>query len=485
MSVPVKISRVSYLVALALLLSVAAIAQTVSLSAMRDEQIWGHLRAGTWMLEQKAWPHTGLFSQAVERPWRDFTWGYDFLSALGYRLLGLRVLPALLMSFHLILAGITFTLAGGLRGRFWTAVSVSVVAQYILGVMGPSPACASVVLFGIELLLLLQSRRTGNLRMLHAFPVLFVLWANLDLGFVYGIALYALFVLGAWAASTKWFESGSAQFPATKLALIGAGCILGSIVTPYGYRGYGAFFAEQLSTVNAYLTAYKGMSFHRPQDYLLMLLAMTGFMALGIRRSRDFFLLATLIGASALAFHSQRASWLVVLVSVGVIGDTTAPRKLEATGTAQFQAKWLAFSACIAAVAISFAFLRIPRAQNELLAKAADEYPVAASDYICRQHLSPPMFNSYRWGGFLTWYLPQYPVAIDGRRGLYSEEQESDYFKAMNVEVPYQNLEIMARARTLLMDKSEVLADALREVSGFHVAYEDRIAVVLTKEPKE
>jgi hypothetical protein len=110
---------------------------------------------------------------------------------------------------------------------------------------------------------------------------------------------------------------------------------------------------------------------------------------------------------------------------------------------------------------------------------------VRAADYIRQHQLPQPLFNSYAWGSFLMWYLPDYPVAIDQRRGLYPEQEELDYFKVMNAEIPYQSYPPMRQARTLLLDKVTPMGDALRDVPGFRVAYEDSISIVLIQEKRE
>jgi hypothetical protein len=480
-----KTSVASRIVALVVLLSVAAMIESASLSALHDEQIWGQLRAGTWILENKTWPHTGLFSQAANLPWRDFNWAYDVMAALLFRAFNLSAIPALLTSFRFALAALTFALAGGLKTNFWSALTLSAVAQYVLGTMGPGPTSASVVFFGIELLLLLEICRTANLRTLYALAILFLLWANVDIGFVYGIGLYVLFLVGLSLEQTKWFAAHDAQIPINRAWLTGSACVLASMVNPYGYRSYVAFFAEQSSAANEYLTPYKAMSFHRPQDYVLLLLAMIGFLALGLRRSRSPFLLAALVAGAFMAFHAQREGWIVVLVSIVVIGVSIPASDTEPADPMHRNWKWQIVAPGLAVAFVFLALLRMPSSREQLLAKVAENYPVAASDYIRENHLPHPLFNSYGWGSFLTWYLPEYPVAMDVRRGLYPEEEETSYFKVMNIDVPYQSFEPMTRSRTLLMDKSDVLAEALRDTSGFQVAYEDHLAIVLLQEQKE
>lgn len=193
-------------VALVLLLSVGAIWESGRLHSLANPEIWGHLKLGSWILQNRSWPEFGLFSQTGKTPWRDLNWGYDLLAGLAYRLVGLRAVPALLMCFRVALAGVTFFLAGGWR-NFWSAATLSAVAQYVLAGTGPDAVCVSVIFFGIELFVLLDAQSTGNLRRLYFLPVLFFFWANLDIGFLYGIALYVFFC-ARWR-SNSWAGQGT------------------------------------------------------------------------------------------------------------------------------------------------------------------------------------------------------------------------------------------------------------------------------------
>jgi hypothetical protein len=46
-----------------------------------------------------------------------------------------------------------------------------------------------------------------------------------------------------------------------------------------------------------------------------------------------------------------------------------------------------------------------------------------------RDHPQPgPLYNTYDWGDFISWYLPEKPVAIDGRTDLYGDEIDNRFF---------------------------------------------------------
>jgi len=99
---------------LVLLFATAAVLEAgrlTALSAISGADVWWHLSSGLWILTNHALPHRGVFSQAGGT-WIAASWAYDLLLGLGYKLLGLR-------------------------GRFWTAVGLSAVVQYILGAVPP------------------------------------------------------------------------------------------------------------------------------------------------------------------------------------------------------------------------------------------------------------------------------------------------------------------------------------------------------------
>jgi hypothetical protein len=469
--------------ALVVLFTTAAVVEAVrlsALSAIANSDVWWHLSSGTWMLQNHALPRTGLFSQSARASWIASSWAYDLLLACGYKLLGLRSIPVLLMIFKTALAIATFLLAGALRRNFWRAVTLSAVAQYVLGSVQPGPAYFSILFFAIELLLLFESRRRQRVRMLLWLPGLFLLWANLDIQFVGGIGLLLLFL--AVLASEKYFFSGGHSLAVRDVAKITGLSAACTLVAPYFYRGYGVFFGTTFSSANPYLPDFHAPGFRQPQDYVVLLLAMTAFLVLGLRRSHDFFAIALLAGCIAASFYSQRNIWLVTIAAVAVIGQARdQPTESETANRLQWKNQVaIAVGVCFAVLAMAAATL-IPRSHEALMAKVSQNYPVAACDAIREQHLARPLFNAYEWGGFVTWYLPQYPVAIDGRSDLYGADAITEYSKMMNADIPYTEYAAVSGAQTILLPKRAIMAGALSSLPIFKVAYSDDVAVVLSR----
>ena len=481
------------MLALVLLFTAAAAWECVALSSLQGSEIWSHLRLGSWILAQHAVPRTGLFSQISQQNWRDFSWGYDTLAAILERILGLRAVPAMVVLFRVVLAVVTFLLAGRRRERFWIAVGVSALAQFAFSTIPLDAANFSIALFGITLLILLEARESGQTRPLFTLPAIFLLWGNLDISFVYGIGLLLLFVAVRWiegrsgSAHKKWLELPEAPLPIRMVGKITVGCLLASFCNPYGYHAHESFFENIWSKLNGSLPGYTSMSFHLPQDYALLLLTMGAALSLGLRRSRDLFLIGLFVACAFVSFHAERESWLVGLAALAVIGSGFhAHADINVNARATLTNRHMLASAVISLLLVALVFLtRVPWSRAGSLQRVAQALPVRACDYIREHRLAQPLFNPYAWGGFVSWYLPEYPVSIDQRRGLFPEDEEMNYFKMANAEIGYREYAPIKGARTLLLDKQSVMGEALRGMPGFKVAYEDDLSLVLQAPEKE
>lgn len=481
------------LLALVLLFGTAATWECITLTSLKGGEIWGHLRIGSWILEQHAVPHTGIFSQVSQQTWRDYSWGYDSLLAIMERFCGIRAVPAAAVLFRVSSAVVAFLLAGGMRERFWIAVVSSFSAQFAFSAIYAGPANCSLVLFGITLLSLLTARQSGQVQIVLALPAIVLIWVNLDSGFMYGIALIGLFsavnMIECWvgAAHNEWLGTKRQRLPIGVVGKLVIGCFLASFCNPYGYYSYEGFSKSFFSQLNGSLPGYASISFHRPQDYVLLLLTMGAALSLGLRRSRDLFLILLLAACAFLSFHAERESWLVGLAALAVIGSACQTKTTDEPFTATMSNEWIVPTAATSAflLAILAFFSLVPSGREVLLQHAATAQPVGACDYIRRRKLPQPLFNPYDWGGFVSWYLPEYPVSIDQRRGLYPEDEESTYFKVMNAEIAYREYAPMKDAQTLLFPRHSVMGEALRDMPGYRVAYEDGLSLVLQTTAKE
>ena len=472
------------------LLTFAALYQAAHLSALADPDIWWHLRTGTWILQNHAIPHSGLFSQSASLAWVDSSWGIDLLAATVSEALGLRGVPVLMMVLQAAIAAALFLLAYGAHKNFWQAAILAAVAQFCISGLKPSPALVSMLFFALELALLLRARRSGQIRPLLWMPLLFLVWVNFDRQFVYGLLALALFCVAIAVQDlgrrlgSLWFENHRLHLPLGASAAVFAACLLATFASPYTYHLHELMWQSATSTaVDRYLPELHSMRFRQLQDYLLLLLVMAAFLALGRRRSRDLFQISLLVVCSVISFRLQRDTWLVTLAAVGILGNAfSIDHREEFRSQAQADSRRVAvLTAALILVALALGALRLPTRDEVLMTKVGESFPVRASDYIRENHLPQPLFNSYFWGGFLTWYLPEYPVVIDGRVDLYRDAVNIPYFKLVEAEIPLKSHPGFAQAQTFLLETKSPIAEALATLPGFRVAYRDDLACVLVR----
>jgi len=480
---------------LILLFTVAAAYESVHLSALTSVDVGVHLRTGYWILQNHAIPRQGLFSQYPGSTWIASSWAYAALLAVAHKLMGLRALPVLLMVMEVGIAIVTFLLARGWRGNFWLAVLLSAASQCAITDLQPAPLTCSIVFYGIELILLFRSHRTRSTKPLFWLPCLFLLWANLHIQFLNGLCVLALFLLAETVehfihrSGHLWREDYTPIYsPGLFGAILGLS-VFATVLTPYSVHLIPEALSDAYSKIAfQYHAEMHPMNFRRPQDFMLLLLLMTAFFALGRQRSLSLFKLGLITIGTLIALRITRDGWFAVLPAIAVIADAVdgeeSSSQLPEGERYRIRSVALAVGVPVLAVLV-IAGIRIPATGNVLMDRAATRLPVKACDFIRDNHLPGPLFNSEDWGGFLTWYLPEYPVAMDRRLGLYGEEASEEYFETTDGR-NLQAAPTFTGARTILLPKSAGLARALSTFPGltahYRVLYNDDIAMVLERQ---
>ena len=483
------------IVALVVLFSTAAVFESTHLSGLTAPEVWVHLRTGSWILENRAIPHTGLFSQYSNLAWNDSSWFFDLLLGVSYKLFGLRAIPILLMLLKAAIAAGTFLLAYSRRRDFWKAVALSAIAQYVISGLQPLPYVLSILFFALELRLLVSSRHSGSARCLYWLPALFALWANLHIQFVSGLVLLGVFLIALLVehrlrgVNVRWLSPRIVPLPLIQMSTIAVLSLLATFATPYGFRLLPDFLKSHYSDVGfLHFSEMASMSFRRPQDYVVTLLVMMAFLALGRRRSLEVFEMLMLLGGAALAFRIQRDVWLAVLPALAVLSRASFSERHENESQRSRVPVWeWATVALATAMVLVIAAVRLPD-RNVMMKRISQNLPVKACDYIVSNKLAGPLFNEYSWGSFLTWYLPEYPVAVDSRVELYGGDILTKYFDVVGGKERLDSDPMVAAAATLLLERNSAMAKALRNLpalsSQYRLVYSDELADVFVPQNK-
>ncbi|MGO9577388.1 MAG: hypothetical protein ACLPTQ_24005 [Terriglobales bacterium] len=478
--------RSLHLAVLAVLLTVIAAPSLAPRFSVVDNDLWLHLKTGDWIVEHSSVPHTGILSRTVaDRPWMAYSWFYEVLLSLfhsWFHLVGVAVYGLVLT---LAVAYSVFWMTRRLSGSFWRAclLATATCAAFLFNVF-PRPVFSSMILFTVTLTLLLEARRTGRSELLYWLPPLFVLWVNVHIQFVYGLFVVGLFVavnlLQKWAAHLGFAPDSllPPSLPPGTLAVILGACVLATCIGPYTYHLYSVVFAYARSKYPyTYVAEFQALSFRNYTDFLQLLLTGFAFFALGRAKRLDLFLFALLLVASVVGFRTQRDAWFICIPAAACLAGALGGAKCDHGETITEKA---GLAVVVALLIFLYARIMDFNAANLRLA-IADVYPVRAINFL-RDHPQPgPLYNNYDWGDFITWYMPDYPVAIDGRTDLYGDEIDTRFYMSANGDASYVDDPYLNEAKLILLPKRKPLARVLASDSRFSPIYQDSLSVVFVK----
>ena len=393
----------------------------------RNVDLWWHLNTGAWIVRHHTLPATDPFTTiGGSQRWVAYSWLFQ-LSLFGfYRWFGL--LGTVVYTVALVLA-IAIALYHAIQARwasFPGAIALSAVGLVAMcRLYTARPWLFTILFFIIEMDVLLAAlddpQGRGPSRRLWLLPLIFAVWANLHIQFVYGLALLGL------AALTQdlgvFVGPKGARITRTPYALgrvlwaVAGVSFLATLLSPSSWRVYAVILGLTKQRV-PYRTVMELMppTFYEPLDYVVVLIALGGAFILGRAAVRYTVFAALLFVGETVAFlHVVRDQWMVVVTVLLLAAVTFGRSSRPAAPLPGIQR--------MAAVAIAVLFLvLLGKARGisnaDLEARVANTYPTKAAETVSQRALPGPLFNDFNWGGYLEWRLPQLRALIDSRMNV-------------------------------------------------------------------
>jgi len=478
--------RLIQLIALAIMLVWVAKVAVDQKYCVRDPDIWWHIRTGDWIVEHQAVPHNGIFSRtAGDRPWVSYSWSFEVLLSAVYRWFNLMGLGLFGVFLALLISYVQFWSSRTLSGRFWEAWLLGAASLYAyLFILMPRPVFVSILFYLVLLTVLLEADRSGKASRLYWLPAMFLVWANVHIQFIYGLFVLGLFIacrIGLQLAERVNLVAVSSREPRLAmrpLILMFAACMVATLINPYGYHLYEVVLKYSKARYSyQIIIELQPLSFRLSNHFMQLFLTAAGFCAVGWRKKPDLFKLVLMIVATFLAFRTWRDCWFVCVTAAAFIADFPALESKRDRGETLHEGglllATLAFFLFVFSQSLGFNERALDRT-------VSSEFPVNAVNYLRQNPLPGPLYNNLDWGGFLIWYMPQFPVAIDGRNDLYGDELDRMFFEAETASA-YKNDPYLVQAGFVLLSKKCPLSTVLRLDPRFQLAYEDRIAVVFAR----
>lgn len=452
-----------------------------------DPDTWWHLRAGQWMIENRELLRQDLFSYTrLGQPWEVPGWPVEIGMYLIYRLSGLGGLN--------LATGVIFTLTFFVISRILAGEDLLQAIALLLGAAVSSlhasarPALLT-LLFTAIFLWVLEDYRWGRSRRLWLLPLIMVAWANSHGLFFVGIGLIVLYAIGMTKVDLEGVHLRIRTVPFAIYALIPI-LLVSACLNPYGL----AMLTYPLRAASAHWGAIQNIQewqspdFHRAFIQPFVWLLLLTFGAAGACRKRlalvDFLLLSIF---AYLGLYSARNLALFGLAAPVVLARCAAP--LAAAWTRKHPTRekprprwrsvlvWSTLS-CLVLLGVYRVVQGMPETVNlSELEKAGMIPPPAVLETLRSELPDGRLFNSYDWGGYLQWALPEYPLFVDGRADLFKDEIIDQWFQVALVKDGWNKVLDRWGIDTVFIERSWPIGNAL-EQAGWEKLYQDNKAVI-------
>jgi hypothetical protein len=447
-----------------------------------DPDIWWHLRTGQWIVDHGQVPATDPFSAYGDgKPWVAYSWLFEILVYALFTKLGLMGILVFTVSMSLLIA---LVLHGALRRAGLPFISeaccVAVALCAMSHLISPRSWLFSILFFTVELSILFHVRRTEKIASLLVLPPLFVLWANLHMQFIYGLAVLGLFlveILLSQLPSLSLYPRHRPNISVGRISLLLLACLVATLITPYYFRLYIPIF-EVIGQTGAFqlILELLPLSFRSIADWLVIGLTVVAAFVLGWQRAWLPFPTLLLLMGIFLAFRARRDVWVLVLAALFIISEFG--RFVRSEPSFAFT-KLRAICVIVALTLVIYLIgLRRQISEQQLESVVEQRFPVAAVKFINEKNYSGPLYNHFNWGGYLIWALPRLPVSMDGRMNLHGDQRIERSANTWSGLRGWESDPELMKARLFIGGAKHALTNLMRTDSRFKLVYEDAIAVV-------
>jgi hypothetical protein len=450
-----------------------------------DPDIWWHLKVGATILATHHWPTTDPYSFTVfGNPWVAHEWLGDVLFAAVYRAGGTLALEALLIALGSAVVLSLYalgTLRSGNSKAGFLAATVLLVLTTISFTMRPQMLG---YLFLVLTLIALERFRQGK-RGVWWLPVLMVVWVNTHASWITGLGVILAYWLGGLTESQigdieirRWTDSERRTIACVFLL-----SLIALAITPYGTRlaafPFEAAFSMPLSV--KYIWEYQPIPFNLLPGKLFLVLFLGTVLLQAMFRFRwrleEFVLF--LFGAMMACLHVRFLLLFVPLYAP--ILATILARWMPAYD--RTKDKFYVNAALMASVAASLVYFFPSR--TDIQKSIANQFPVAAVQYLRSHPIPGRVFNSWDFGAYLLWAEgPEHKVFLDGRSEIYEPAGIlSDYMYISRIEPGALAVLNLYHVQYCLLARDEPLATLLSGSPEWHRVYFDDVSTVFVRNP--
>jgi len=466
-------------------LGIVAMAARVSI----DSDTWWHLRAGQWMVENRALMQVDSFSYTRAGT----AWQYPgiWIEILFYKLYQVFGLGGLNLWTTLMVTVAFASLWPSLSGNVFLRALVIIFSALVSAIHWVArPHLVTFVLAAIFLWVLEDYRWGRGKPHIKWLPVLMVIWVNSHGGYLAGFLIWGVYFVGLIFQDEQINLIEQKKYRLRQLLVVGFWMVLATLLNPQGISLLSLPFttvsrgAEQL-----WIAEWQTPNFHelRMQPFAWLLLLTLG--AVGASNKRlalvDFFLVTGfgylgLIAARNIPLFAFTAAIVLTRHADDLYQSWAKKREISIFQNSGESLGWQVWVnrglviVLIFAVAVKLGSVMVP---GENLMEIHEAMPADAVQFIKEAEPQGRLFNAYNWGGYLIWALPGYPVFVDGRADLHGDEIINQWVHVIQAKNGWQEILATWDISLILLEPYQPVARLL-PLEGWSLLYEDDIAVV-------
>ncbi|MBF6599373.1 MAG: ABC transporter permease [Dehalococcoidia bacterium] len=445
-----------------------------------DNDFWWHLRTGDLILHGGI-PRTDPFSWSkAGQPWVAHEWLSEAIIYVVQTLFGYAGNVALFSAVLVSAMVIMFRLGRAAGAGTKPLVALTLLSALVLGLfVTPRPQLFTFLLFAVFVSLIAGEEESPS-RRVWLLPPLMALWANLHLGFTYGLA-----VVGCWLAARIYERLRGHDVDVRTPALVLLACAGAASLNPHGpaLLWFPLRYVFNNSTTASYVAEWHRPGIGNPFHTAIFVSAALLVAALLSRtRPRPFLLLVTLLFV-VLSMQALRNAAFAALLLTPVVGGTMARRWRVARAGADSALRMSPVTAV--ALPMLTVALVIPVVANisgvvGVISPPQAGYPQAAVAYVRAHDAGRRLLNEYGVGGYeIAQLYPGTKVFIDGRSEFYGDAFLRDYLTLTNARPGWRTLLAKYDPQVILLPPKTPLVERLRSDAGWRVAFTSADAVVL------
>jgi len=461
---------------------------------LNDGDTGYHIRAGEFILNSLTVPRHDMFSFiSPALPWTAHEWLAEIIMVLIHRAGGLT---GVVSFFALLIAG-TFHLYLTLLRRDKGNIYLAMLLMLLVIATAKIHFLARPHIFSLPIMVvwyfLLDRYQYQDLDRLYALPLLMLLWVNLHGGFVVGLFLIGVYLMGNLV---RLFNSQNeirqqAATKVKKLVMVLLACLAASLINPIGYRILLFPFKLVSDTyIMDHVSEFMSPNFHQPYYFKYMLLCVIILFA-ATREKMNVIELVLIVFFVNMSLYSARYMPIFAIFSAPIIlrrcnhlADQSSnkainflKRSADRVASMDASAQGLVWpTAAIVMVAVMVASGRTGFTFDE------KTKPVEAVRFLQTEKISGNMFNNDEFGDYVIYSsYPQYKVFIDGRLDMYGAKQLKEYYKVVNIERDWEQVLEKYRIDWILFNSDSVLARHLLEHANWRLIYADRTSSIFVR----